>query len=132
MSSMAGRALRIYFNDGGGELALEGETSSNFTITRDGIDVTDKGDGPVRTYIDDAVGSWAMEGGFEGVVKSARLLQLANSTSQFTAPFRIMIGTLGEYTGLFGITSIAVSGAEGAEAVTFTGSIVSSGAITYT
>ena len=132
MASMAGRALRIYFNDGGGELALEGETSSNFTITRDGIEVTDKDDGPNRTFIDDAVGVWAMEGGFEGVVKNDRFLQLVNSTTQFTAPFRILLGSVGEYTGTFGITSAGVTGAEGAEAVTFTGAIVSSGAITYT
>jgi hypothetical protein len=85
----------------------------------------------VRKYIDDAVGVWALEGGFEGIVKTSRLNELANSTTQFTAPFRILIATVGEYTGTFGISAFGMTGAEGAEAITFTGTIVSSGTLTF-
>lgn len=133
MAAVAGRALRIkYSSDGTTYTAIVGSTSDNFTITKEGINITDKDDAGVQTFIDDAVGTWAMSGGVEGILKDTTILALANSTTQFTYDFQVEIAGLGTYEGKFGISSFNPTGAEGAEAVTFTAEIASSGAITFT
>lgn len=133
MAALAGRGLRIkYSADGSTYTAIVGSTSDNFSITKEGINITDKGDAGVQTFIDDAVGTWAMEGGFEGILKDATIMALVNSTTQFTYDFQVDIAGIGTYEGKFGITNFNPTGAEGAEAVTFTATIVSSGAITFT
>lgn len=134
MAHFGGRALRIKISlDGGATFtAITGATSDNFTINREGINVTDKDDVGVQTFIDDEVGSWAMEGGFEGYITDDDILQFANSTTQFTYDAQVAVGGLGTYAGKIGLTSYGVTGAEGAEAATFSGSIVSSGTMTFT
>lgn len=134
MAAMAGRALRIRISLDGGTTytAIVGSTSDNFTITKEGIVITDKDDLGVQTYIDDAVGTWAMSGGFEGILSNDDLLTLMNNTGQFSYACQIQVGGLGTYQGNFGLTDINPTGAEGAEAITFTGNLVSSGAISYT
>jgi predicted secreted protein len=133
MAALAGRGLRIkYSADGITYTAIVGSTSDNFSITKEGINITDKGDAGVQTFIDDAVGTWAMEGGFEGVLKDATIMALVNSTTQFTYDFQVDIAGIGTYEGKFGITNFNPTGAEGAEAVTFTATLVSSGTIAFT
>jgi len=133
MAAVAGRALRIkYSADGTTYTAITGATSDNFTITKEGIPITDKDDAGVQTFIDDAVGTWAMEGGIEGILKDDTIMALVSSTTQFTYDFEIDIAGIGTFEGKFGITSFNPTGAEGAEAVTFTANIASSGTITYT
>lgn len=134
MAGMAGRAIRIKVSGDGGTTytAIEGTTSDDFSITREGINITDKDDAGVQTFIDDAIGTWAMSGSFEGILKSDVILDLYNSTTQFTIDCEILVGGLGTYAGKFGFTECSVTGAEGAEAATISGSVVSSGPITYT
>jgi predicted secreted protein len=134
MAGMAGRAIRIKVSDDGGTTytAIEGSTSDDFSITREGINITDKDDLGVQTFIDDAIGTWAMSGSFEGILKSDTMLANFNSTTQFTLDCEILVGGLGTYAGKFGFTECSVTGAEGAEAATISGSVVSSGTITYT
>ena len=112
MPALAGRALRIKYDSGAGAVAIVGSTSDNFTITKEGINITDKDDAGVQTFLDDAVGTWAMEGSIEGILKDDTLMALLESTTQ--------------------VTSFNPTGAEGAEAVTFTANLASSGEITYT
>jgi predicted secreted protein len=134
MAAFAGRALRIKISLDGGTTytAIAGSTSDNFTVTKEGINITDKDDAGVQTFIDDAVGTWAMEGGFEGFTKDADLVALINDVDQFTYDCEIDVGGLGTYAGKFGFSSMQLTGAEGAEACTMTGSLVSSGTITFT
>lgn len=134
MAALAGRALRIKISLDGGTTytSIVGSTSDNFTITKEGINITDKDDIGVQTFIDDAVGSWSMEGGWEGVIKDDNLVTFMADVGQFTYDAQVAVGGLGTFEGLFGITSMQVTGAEGSEAVTFQGTIVSSGTITYT
>lgn len=133
MAAMAGRALRIKISLDGGTTfpVITGSTSDNFTVTREGINITDKDDLGVQTFIDDSMGTWSMEGGFEGVTKDADLIGLIMSTTQFTYDCEIDVGGLGTFTGKFGFTTYGNSGAEGTEANTFTGALVSSGTITF-
>lgn len=133
MAAFGGRGLRIRISLDGGTTytAITGSTSDNFEITKSGIPITDKDDLGVQTFIDDEVGEWAMSGGWEGIVKDTNLIAFMNDTGQFTYDAEVAVGGLGTYTGKFGITSTQVSGAEGAEAATYQGTIVSSGTITF-
>ena len=134
MPAFAGRALRIKISLDGGTTytAIVGSTSDNFTITKAGIAITDKDDAGVQTFIDDAVGEWAMSGGFEGICKNDDLLTFMNDVDQFTYDCQIDVGGLGTFEGKFGITSYGVTGAEGTEPGTVSGELASSGTITYT
>lgn len=134
MPAVSGRSLRIkYSSDGTTYTAITGATSDNFTITVEGIPITDKDDAGVQTFIDGEGGTWAMEGSVEGILKDDTLMALiADPTSDFTHDFQIDIAGIGTFEGKFGITSFNPTGAEGAEAVTFTANLASSGTITYT
>lgn len=132
MPAFPGRALRIKYDSGTGAAVITGSTSDNFTINKEGINVTDKGDVGVQTFISDAVGVWSIEGGIEGFLKDTQLITLMNDTDQFTYDMELDIAGLGTWVGEFGITSFAVTGSEGAEAITFTANIVSSGAQVFT
>ena len=131
MAAFAGRALRIEVSLDGGTTytAIVGSTSDNFSITKEGINITDKDDEGVQTFLDDAVGSWAMEGGWEGIIKDDDLISFMADVDQFTYDARVNIGGLATFSGKFGITSVQVTGADGAEAATYQGSLVSSGTI---
>ncbi|MDH5796932.1 MAG: phage tail protein [Paracoccaceae bacterium] len=136
MAAAAGRAIRIAFDaDGAGAgaaIAIVGSTKDNFEITKEGINVTDKDDAGVQTFIDDVVGTWAMSGGVDGFLKDTTILALMNDTSQFTHTMEVAVAGLGTYRGLFAITNFKVDGPEGAEAATFSFQITSSGTITFT
>lgn len=135
MAAVSGRSLRIKYSSDGGTTytAITGATSDNFTITIEGVPITDKDDAGVQTFLDDEVGTWAMEGSIEGILKDDTLMALiADPTGNFTHDFEIDIAGIGTFEGKFGITSFNPTGAEGAEAVTFTANLASSGTITYT
>lgn len=132
MSAMAGRAIRIAYDSGSGAVDIVGSTQDNFEITKEGIPITDKDDLGVQTFMDDAVGTWAMSGGVEGILKDTSMITLANDTGQFTYDMEVTVGGLGTYTGKFGISNFAVTGEEGANSATFTMQLVSSGTIAFT
>jgi predicted secreted protein len=132
MAAMAGRAIRIAIGSGVSAVEVVGSTQDNFEITKEGINITDKDDAGVQTFLDADIGTWAMSGGVEGILKDATVIALMDPTDNFTADMEIAVGGLGTYTGKFGITSFSVTGEDGAEAATFSMQIVSSGAITFT
>lgn len=131
MAAMAGRAIRIAI---GSPTAVDivGSTQDNFEITREGINITDKDDDGVQTFIDTTIGTWAMSGGVEGILKDATLINLVDAADNFTADMEITVGALGTYAGKFGITNFSVTGEDGAEAATFSMQIVSSGTVNFT
>lgn len=131
MAAAAGRAIRIAYNSGGGAVDIVGSTQDNFEITKEGINITDKDDAGVQTFLDSAVGTWAMSGGVEGILKDSTILALANATGTFTYNMEITVAALGTYTGKFGITNFSVTGQEGAEPATFSMQIASSGTISF-
>ena len=131
MAAFAGRALRISYDSGAGAVEIVGSTSDNFEITKEGILITDKDDAGVQTMLDDAVGTWAMSGGVEGILKNDTILSLANSTTTMTYDMEVAVGGLGIYSGKFAITNFSATGAEGAEAGTFSLTLSSSGPIAY-
>lgn len=133
MAGMSGRAIRIKVSGDNGltYTAVEGSTSDNFSITREGILITDKDDLGVQTFIDGDIASWAMSGGFEGILKTGTIMEVYNSTTQFTLDCQILVGGLGTYTGKFGFTDCSVTGADGTDPATISGNIVSSGTIAY-
>ena len=132
MAAAAGRALRIKYDSGAGGVAIVGSTSDGFTITREGINVTDKDDVGIQTFLDNDIASWSMEGSIEGVLKDDTLMALVQSDSNFTADFEVDVAAIGTWAGKFGITNFNPTGADGATPITFTATLVSSGDITYT
>ena len=133
MAAAAGRAIRIAYDDGGtgGAVAIVGSTQDNFEITKEGIIITDKDDDGVQTMLDDAVGTWSMTGGVEGVLKDSDILALANDATTMTYDMEIAVAGLGTYTGKFAITNFSVTGQDGAEPAQFSLQLSSSGPIAF-
>ena len=134
MAAQSGRDLRIKYDSGGGAAVIAGARTDSLTINNEMIDITDKDDDGVRTLLDD-VGLKSMSLSCTGVLVDATLLTLADSATAGAArhDFVIDIGTgpLRSYSGEFFITSFETNG-EQADAITFTMSLESAGAITAT
>lgn len=135
MAATSGRAIRIKIDaDGAGPgaaVAIVGSTQDNFEIAREGINVTDKDDAGVQTFLDE-VGTWAMSGGVEGILKDTTILDLVQQGDTFTQTMEIQVAGLGTFRGQFGITNFSVTGPNGSDPATFTMQIASSGTITFT
>lgn len=136
MAATAGRKLRIKYDaDGAGGTAaavIAGARTDNFSIDIEGIDITDKDDAGVRTFLDD-IGAKSISATVEGVLKDDTLMTLFAAATEGSAlhQFDIDVSGLGTFVGQWRLSSFAPSGAEGSEPTTFTMNIESSGAITY-
>lgn len=133
MAAGAGRKLRIKYSSDGGTTynAVAGATSDNLTINREGIEITDKDDSGVRTMLADT-GTFSVDASVEGVLKDDTLLALAMDPTQTDLfDFQIDISDIGTITGDWFLGNFEVTGAEGAEAITFTANLSSSGTMTY-
>lgn len=131
MAAESGRDLRIsYASDGSTYVAVAGARTDSMTFNNEAIDITDKDDDGVRTYLDDvAVKSMSLS--CTGVATASTFSALAAAAASTTAlhAFRIAFGSFATYTGEFFITSFEATG-EQADTITFTMSLESSGAIT--
>lgn len=131
MAAEAGRDLRIeYSSDGSTYNAVAGARTDSLTFNNEAIDITDKDDAGVRTYLDDiAVKSMSLS--CTGVATAPTFSALAAAAASGTAlhNFRVAFGSFATYTGSFFITSFEATG-EQADTITFTMSLESSGAIT--
>ena len=131
MAAEAGRDLRIeYSSDGLTYAVVAGARTDSLTFNNEAIDITDKDDAGVRTYLDDiAVKSMSMS--CTGVATASTFSALAAAAGSGTAlhDFRVAFGSFATYTGSFFITSFEATG-EQADTITFTMSLESSGAIT--
>jgi predicted secreted protein len=114
---------------------IAGARTDSFTVANEMIDITDKDDLGVQTLLDD-IGTQSLSMELEGVMKADTLLALAVGAGAATAlhDFQCEIVGLGIITaaGGFFISSFAPSGAEGSDPTTFSCSLTSSGAITWT
>lgn len=132
MAASAGRDLRIKYDPGAGAVAIAGARSDNFTINREGIDITDKDDAGVRAMLAET-GTFSIDATVEGVLKDDTLLALAVDHTQTSLyDFEIDVSGLGTFTGTWYLGNFDVTGADGTDPTTFTANIQSSGTITYT
>ncbi len=133
MAAQAGRKLRIKYSDDGGTTytAIAGARSDNFTINREGIDITDKDDSGVRAMLADT-GTFSIDASVDGVLKDDTLLALAADPTQTSLyDFEIDVDGIGTFTGSWFLSNFSSTGAEGSEPVTFTANIQSSGTPIY-
>ncbi len=130
MAAESGRDLRISYNAGAGMAVVAGARSDSLTFNNEAIDITDKDDAGVRTYLDD-VSLKSMSMSCTGVATVATFATLAQAAGSGTAlhDFQIEFGSFATYAGSFFITSFESTG-EQADTITFTMSLESSGAIT--
>ncbi len=127
MAALSGRKLRIKR----GSTPIAGARADSLTINNEPIDITDKDDSGWRTYLAD-VGVRSIDCEVEGVLDDATFPALAVGTgSALLEAYTLDIIGLGEFTGNFFLASFALTG-EQADAITFTASIQSAGAITWT
>ena len=130
MAAEAGRDLRISYDSGSGMAVVAGARTDSLTFNNEAIDITDKDDAGVRTYLDDvAVKSMSLS--CTGVATASTFSALAAAASSGTAlhDFQVEFGSFATYSGSFFITSFEATG-EQADTITFTLSLESSGAIT--
>lgn len=130
MAAESGRDLRIEYDSGTGFAVVAGARTDSLTFNNEAIDITDKDDAGVRTYLDDiAVKSMSLS--CTGVATASTFSALAAAAASGTAlhDFRVAFGSFATYTGSFFITSFEATG-EQADTITFTLSLESSGAIT--
>lgn len=127
MAAISGRKLRIKR----GSTAIAGARSDSITINNEPIDITEKDDLGWRKYLADA-GVRSIDCEVEGILEDSTFLALAVGTaSALLEAYTIEVQSIGSFTGNFFLASFAVTG-EQADATTFTASIQSSGAITFT
>lgn len=132
MAAKAGRAMRIKYNAGAGAAVIAGARTDNFTINREGIDVTDKDDAGVRAMLAET-GAFSIDASVEGVLKDDTLLELAADPTQTSLyDFEIDVAGFGTFDGDWFLANFDVSGSDGTEPTTFTANIQSSGTPTYT
>jgi len=132
MAAKAGRALRIKYDSGSGAAVIAGARSDNFTINREGIDVTSKDDSGVRQMLGET-GTFSVDATVQGVLKNDTLLALAADPTQTSLyDFEIDVAGFGTFSGNWFLANFDSSGDEGTDPTEFTANIQSSGTITYT
>jgi len=130
MAAESGRDLRISYDPGAGMAVVAGARTDSLTFNNEAIDITDKDDAGVRTYLDDvALKSMSMSCTGVATVATFATLAAAAGASAALHDFQIEFGSFATYTGSFFITSFEATG-EQADTITFTMSLESSGAIT--
>lgn len=132
MSGAAGRTLRISVDTGSGQTVVAGAQTDNFTVNAGEIDVTTKDESGVRRLLPD-VGTWSWEASVDGVLKDNTLMsQMFDVTRTALLPCSIAVSGFGTVVGDVFFSNYEVSGAEGAEATTFSATLMSSGTPTFT
>jgi len=127
MAALSGRKLRLKR----GSTAIAGARSDSITINNEPIDITSKDDAGWRTYLADA-GVRSIDCEVQGVTIDSTFLALAvGAGSALLEAYTVEVLGIGSFSGNFYLASLALTG-EQADAVTFTATIQSSGAITFT
>lgn len=127
MAKLAGRKVRIK----SGGTAIAGALTDSLTINREHIDITDKGDAGVRTFLSE-IGTFSMSMTCSGRLDGTVLLDFARQPSSVLNTFTLDIDGVGEFSASFGITTFEVGGEDGANAATFSCTFESSGTVTWT
>lgn len=127
MAKLAGRKVRILK----ASTAIAGALTDQLTINREHIDITDKGDSGIRTFLSE-IGTFSMSMTCSGRLDGTTLLDIARDSANVLNSFTFDIDGVGTFSGSFGISSFEVGGEDGANAATFSATFESSGAITWT
>lgn len=127
----AGRLVRIYQGDVATGTLIAGARADSITINNEPIDITDKGDGGWRTFLDvPSVRSVDMS--VTGLLDTSTLPDAALAASaSLTGTYTIDIDDMGEATGTFYFGNLEIT-ANHDGAAEFSASIQSSGAVTWT
>ena len=135
MVAAAGRKLRIKYDPGTGAVVIAGARTDSFSIANESINISDKDDAGVQVLLND-IGTQSLSMTIEGVLKDATLLALTAGAGEGTSlhDFEIDVIGLGTVTAADGffLSNFDPSGAEGTDPTTFSCSLTSSGAITFT
>ena len=131
MAAGSGRRVRISAGSGVGAVAVAGARTDTMTINNEPIDITDKDSAGWTTLLAD-VSTRNISLSVEGVLVGGTLMAVAaGAGSGLLAAYEVEVETVGTFGGDFFLTSFETGGAHDGEN-TFTASLASSGAITYT
>jgi predicted secreted protein len=110
--------------------AVAGARTKSFTIGNEPVDITSDDDSGFRTMLSIA-GTKTLDMSIEGVTKDGALIALASGSSGLIEDVEITFPGIGTIAGDFFVASVEL-GAAYNEASTFSASLQSSGAYTYT
>jgi TP901-1 family phage major tail protein len=110
--------------------AVAGARTKSFTIGNEPVDITSDDDSGFRTMLSVA-GTKTLDMSIEGVTKDGALIALASGSSGLIEEVEITFPGIGTIAGDFFVASVEL-GAAYNEASTFSASLQSSGAYTYT
>lgn len=122
---VSGRKLRISRSG----TAIAGARTDSVTINNEPIDITDKDSAGWRTLISD-VGLRTVSCEVEGILNNAALIGVSTgSSTALLSACTAQIEGIGTFSGDFHLQSLAL-GAEQGDAITFTATLESAGAVT--
>lgn len=132
MTGNAGRRLRVKVDFGSGFVNIAGARTDSLTVNREPIDVTNKDDEGVRRYLTE-IGTFSVDLSVEGVLEDGELLRRAlDPSANPHLSVQVLVAGIGTMQGTFFLGNFEDSGEDGANPLTFTASLMSSGSVTYT
>lgn len=131
MAALAGRKVRVQVGSGVGAADVAGAQTDELVINREHIDITDKDDAGVRTFLGE-IGVISLSMTCSGILKDDTLIDWASDSTDVLKAMSFVITGIGTYAGQFGVASFTQGGNDGAEAATFQATFESAGAITFT
>ena len=134
MVAQLGKDLILGIGDGGSPEAFQmvgGFRSNSFTINGESVEITNKGSGGFREFLDGA-GIRSLSASGSGVFEDDAVFADVNGKvmAGTIANWQITVPDFGTYTGKFHIGSLEMAGEHNGE-VTYTISLESAGAIIY-
>ena len=127
MTALAGRKVRVQV----ATTDVAGAQTDELVINREHIDITDKDDAGIRTFLDE-IGTISLSMTCSGILKNDTLIDWAADSTDVLKAMTFVITGIGSYSGQFGIASFTQGGNDGSEAATFQATFESAGAITFT
>lgn len=113
-----------------GQTLVAAIRTKSASINNEPVDITTDDDNGFRTMLQDP-GTKTLDLTVEGIIKDATLLTIAMSTTDILEAFSLLFPTIGTLAGDFVVTGFE-TGAPVNEAATFSCTLQSSGAFTFT
>lgn len=127
MPALAGRKVRFQI----GTTNVAGATSDNITFNREHIDITNKDDAGVRKLLDE-IGLHSVSISMSGIITDAALIDWAKDPTDVLKSCSFVVTGIGTFAGSFGLASFEIGGEDGPNAATFSATLESAGAVTFT
>jgi TP901-1 family phage major tail protein len=131
MAKIAGRFVAVYLGDVATGVRVAGMRSETISINNEPIDISDKGSLGVRQLMADVsmrTVDISGEGLFDG---QSQLSAAVGDATALSATYTLLVTGVGSFAGLFHLSSVEL-GAPHEDAATFTMTLASAGAITFT